>query len=406
MSGKRILTVQDLSCMGQCSLMAAVPILSACGFETCVLPTALLSNHTDAGFHGFTFRDLTGEMPGILRKWQRDENRFDALYTGYLGNAEQVGIVRNLVFPMVKKGGIKIVDPAMADNGALYTGFGRSFVRKMAELCAAADIILPNLTEACLLAGKPFLPAVQTEEEIRELAEQLAATGPETVVLTGVSLEEGKIGNAVLDRKTARSQYSFTERVPRAYPGTGDCFAAAFAGALLHGFVPAAAARTAAEFVLESLLQTAEDPEHWYGVNFERALPYLVRRVNGARPLSRAAKRAEGIRRRFLIDGSSFQNREEFFQEMTRVFTAGAGSEESEEGRLASVPAITNLDSLHDALRGGFGRHGFGEPVEILWTHFEESRKALGESFLLTVVGILLSREEEKDCILRIENEA
>lgn len=399
MSEKRILTVQDLSCMGQCSLLAAVPILSACGFETCVLPSALLSNHTDEGFHGFTFRDLTDEMPNILEKWQQDGNRFDAVYTGYLGSAEEIELVRRFVFPMVRDGGVRIVDPAMADNGVLYTGFDLKFVEKMAELCGSADIILPNLTEACFLTNTALLPAVQTKPEIEELAGRLANLGPKTVVLTGVSLEEQKIGNAVFDRETGRVQYYFTERVPKAYPGTGDCYAAAFTGALMHGFVPAAAARTAADFVLESLLQTAADPDHWYGVNFESALPYLAKRINGAEPISEAARRAAGVRRTFVIDGGNFRNQEEFYREMTRVFTAGAAGPAG-----AECPSVTNLDAFHDVLRGGFGKHGYGEPIEIVWTQFEKSRKALGEAFLLTVVSMILERDGDHDCILKIES--
>ena len=184
---KKILTVQDISCVGQCSLTVAQPIISACGVETCILPSAVLSNHTGAGFHGFTFRDLTEDIPEICSQWEKEGIRFDAVYTGYLGSVAQIALVREIMDRLLLPGGLKIVDPAMADNGSLYQGFDQPFVQKMAELCGKADIILPNLTEACFMTGMEYTSDVQTEDYVRELLSRLAALGARKVILKGIS---------------------------------------------------------------------------------------------------------------------------------------------------------------------------------------------------------------------------
>ena len=155
MEYKRILTVQDISCVGQCSLTVALPILSACGHETAILPSAVLSTHT-AGFSGYTFRDLTEDIPGICAHWVKEGIKFDAIYTGYLGTREQIADVAQVFDTLLKEGGKIIVDPAMADHGKLYSGFDMEYARAMGDLCKKADVILPNLTECCLLTGMPF----------------------------------------------------------------------------------------------------------------------------------------------------------------------------------------------------------------------------------------------------------
>ena len=149
---KRILTIQDISCVGQCSLTVALPILSAAGIETAILPSAVLSTHT-AGFKGYTFRDLTDDMPAIAAHWKSEGIRFDAVYTGYLGSARQIAYVKQIFRDLLSDGGVRIVDPAMADNGKLYPGFDLAFAEEMKSLCAEADIILPNITEACFITG-------------------------------------------------------------------------------------------------------------------------------------------------------------------------------------------------------------------------------------------------------------
>ena len=155
MSYKKILTVQDISCVGQCSLTVALPIISACGVETCVLPSAVLSTHT-AGFNGYTFRDLTEDMPVIKNHWMSEGIKFDAIYTGYLGSTKQIDYVQDLFRDVATENCIKVVDPAMADNGNLYPGFDMAFVEAMKKLCAQADYIVPNVTEACFLTGTEY----------------------------------------------------------------------------------------------------------------------------------------------------------------------------------------------------------------------------------------------------------
>ena len=270
---KRILTVQDISCVGQCSLTVALPVLSACGLETAVLPSAVLSTHT-GGFTGYTFRDLTADMPAIARHWEQTGIRFDAVYTGYLGSAGQIAYVRSIMDTLLVPGGRRIVDPAMADNGKLYAGFDGSFVEKMKELAFSADILLPNITEAALLTGMDYREEYD-ETYIRTLTEKLLAQGIRTVILTGVSYSPDTTGVAVSTQSSHR--YYRHERLNRVCHGTGDVFASSFTGLLCRGMDEFSAAGAAAEFVLECMKRT--EPEHWYGVRFEPCLVSLAERA-------------------------------------------------------------------------------------------------------------------------------
>lgn len=276
MSYKRVLTVQDVSCVGQCSLTVALPIISACGVETCILPSAVLSTHT-GGFSGFTFRDLSDDMPAIQKHWQKEGIRFDAFYTGYLGSAKQIDYVLDIFATLGEDGAVRVVDPAMADNGKLYVGFDMLYVEAMKKLCCKADILLPNITEACLLTGKEY----RTEYDrayIDELLEALTALGARTVVLTGVSYREGMTGVAVLED----GKYSYYEhkKIASGCHGTGDVYASAFVGALMHGKSTVESARIAADYTVKCIENTVGDPNHWYGVKFETALASLMQAVN------------------------------------------------------------------------------------------------------------------------------
>ncbi len=266
--------------MGQCSLTVALPIISACGVETIILPSAVLSTHT-GGFTGYTFRDLTEDIPGIMNHWKSENIRFDCLYTGYLGSITQIDYVTELKKQVVSEEGLLIVDPAMADNGSLYYGFDQAFVERMAKLCGTADVILPNITEAAFMTGSELMLENQTEEYITGLLEKLAALGAKKVILKGIGYEADKIGVAVYDCAAKDLQYYFTEKVPASSHGTGDCYAAAFTGALMQGRDELSAAKIAADFVVESIKKTIGDENHWYGVKFEKALPMLVRELNG-----------------------------------------------------------------------------------------------------------------------------
>lgn len=266
------MTVQDISCVGQCSLTVAQPILSACGIETCVLPSAVLSTHT--AFPSFFCRDLTDEMPRMAEEWKRQGIRFDAVYTGYLGSARQIGFVRDIMRDCIRPGGLKIVDPAMADNGRLYPAFDGEFVGVMRSLCAEADLILPNLTEACLLAGAEYREAYD-EDDVAGLLDRLtAAVGDRTVVLTGVSYRPDRTG--VLVRQGGTCTYYAHRRISRGCHGTGDVFASAFTGALMRGRSVVDSARLAADFTVACIENTVGDEKHWYGVKFETMLPRLI----------------------------------------------------------------------------------------------------------------------------------
>lgn len=275
MSYKRILTVQDISCVGQCSLTVALPILSACGLETCALPSAVLSTHT-GGFTGYTFRDLTDDIPGILSHWEKEAITFDAIYTGYLGSTRQIDCVSTLFRRFGGSDCVKVVDPAMADNGSLYPGFDDGYVQAMKGLCAQADIILPNLTEAALLVGGSCRDtrSIARHDYIDALLQGLRKLGCPTIVLTGVSYREGKTGVVVCDH--GEYHYYEHETLPGGCHGTGDVYASAFVGSLTRGKSVMEAARIAADFTVECIRETARLADHWYGVAFEPVLGRLI----------------------------------------------------------------------------------------------------------------------------------
>lgn len=272
MEYKKILTIQDISCVGQCSLTVALPILSACGLETAVLPSAVLSTHT-AGFSGFTFRDLTDDMPAIQAHWQKEGIRFDGMYTGYLGSTKQVGYVKNILDTMGAEGSVKIVDPAFADNGKLYPIFDDAYVEAMKTLCPSADILLPNITEASFLGGVEYRESYG-EDYILELLKAVSALGCSTIVLTGVQYAPGKTGVAVYEKGVMR--YYEHRRISKGCHGTGDVYASSFAGALLRGKSLFEAAKIAADYTVRCIENTQDDPAHWYGVKFEPVLPELM----------------------------------------------------------------------------------------------------------------------------------
>ena len=273
---KRLLTIQDISCVGQCSLTVALPVISACGIETAVLPSSVLSTHT-AGFSGYTFRDLTGDIPAILEHWKKENITFDAFYTGYV-SMEQIPLILQIMKETARNGAVKIVDPVMADNGLLYKGFASDFPAEMKKLCSCADIILPNLTEAAFLLGEEYCGASYTEEYIEGLLKRLRGIGAENVVLTGVSFEPEKLGVAVYDGSIIR--YYFHERIDASMHGTGDVYASTVVGAFCRGWSLYNAAALAADVVVESMKATLDDKDHWYGVKFEKALPYLINRID------------------------------------------------------------------------------------------------------------------------------
>ena len=272
MEYKRLLTIQDISCVGQCSLTVALPILSACGHETCILPSAVLSTHT-AGFSGFTFRDLTDDMPAIQAHWNKEGIKFNGIYTGYLGSTKQVGYVKNILDTMGTDSCVKVVDPAFADNGKLYPIFDQAYVDAMKTLCPSADILLPNITEACFLAGAEYKETYD-EAYIKALLAALSKLGCSTIVLTGVGYTPEKTGVVVYEN--GKLSYYEHRRIAKGCHGTGDVYASAFVGALLKGKSLFEAAKIAADYTVVCIENTQDDPNHWYGVKFETALPQLI----------------------------------------------------------------------------------------------------------------------------------
>ena len=272
MAYKRILTVQDISCVGQCSLTVALPILSACSIETAILPSAVLSTHT-AGFTGFTVRDLTDDIPGIRDHWVKENIKFSAIYTGYLGSTKQIDYVAQLFRDVAAEGCVTVVDPAMADNGKLYPAFDAEFVEAMKGLCGKADYIVPNITESCFLTGMEY----KTEYDrayIDEMLEKLAALGCKNVILTGVSYASGKTGVVVFEN----GSYAYYEHdfLPNSCHGTGDIYASAFVGAHVRGKSAFDAAKIAADYTVECIKETAKLDNHWYGAAFEPVLGKLI----------------------------------------------------------------------------------------------------------------------------------
>lgn len=273
---KRIITVQDISCVGKCSLTVALPILSAMEVETAVLPTAVLSAHTK--FQDVFVQDLTDQITPITDHWKKENITFDGMYTGYLSSCQQVDKVLRFAEDFKTADNWLLVDPAMGDNGRLYTGIQPELTEKMAQLCAKADVILPNITEACCLTGSPYRQQYD-RQYIEALLHALRKICKGVCVLTGVSLEPGKTGIMGVD-STGESFYYSREKLPQSYHGTGDIFASVFAGGMLRGLCWQQAAVVAADFTalcIEKTAQTGRDDR--FGVLFEKALPVLIEQL-------------------------------------------------------------------------------------------------------------------------------
>lgn len=273
MAYKRILTVQDISCVGQCSMTVALPILSACGHEACILPTAVLSTHT-GGFGKPAVMHLDAAVEPFLRHWQESGITFDAILVGYIGNVRGVQTVRNIADTLLAPDGLLIVDPAFGDHGKVYSGLDDDYVGEMEQLCRKADLILPNITEAAMFSGMEYREAPDADY-VEQLLHRLSHP---RVVLTGIGYREGETG--VVLHSEGRNVHYAHSKFGKSYHGTGDMFAASFTGALLQGKTMVDAAKIAADFVCRSIANTMENPAHWYGVKFETALPHLMRELN------------------------------------------------------------------------------------------------------------------------------
>lgn len=292
---KRVLTVQDISCVGKCSLTAAIPVISAMGIEVCPLPTAILSNHT--AFSSFSFLDLTDKIPEILNEWKKQGFHFDAIYTGYLGSIKQIDLVHKILDEFAQNDTLVVIDPCMADNGKLYTGFSQDFVQQMAKLCGRANVILPNMTEACFLVNQDYDIFTHTNESITKLMAKLLSLGANHVVLKGVDFSSDKIGVAYYSQKNNNDSRNligksiiensiddmkiyFHHRYDENFHGTGDLFASVVTGALVLKKELKEAVEIACDFIQESIECTLSNPNYnWYGVEFESALRNLSQKL-------------------------------------------------------------------------------------------------------------------------------
>lgn len=275
---KRVISIQDISCIGKCSLTVALPIISAAGVETAIVPTAVLSAHTY--FKGFTFRDLTDDMEAVRDHWKQLGFKFNAIYTGYLGSERQMDIVESYFDAFKEDGTWVIVDPAMADGGKLYCGFDEHFAKEMSKLCSKADIILPNISEAALMLGEEYPGEEADEETIKALVLRLSTLGARLSVITGVNLSDGTFGFIGYDSEKKEFFKYGTKKIPMKSHGTGDVFASAFTGALVNEFSVYDALCIAADFTskcIEDSFNSEEKIE--YAVNFELELPYYISRL-------------------------------------------------------------------------------------------------------------------------------
>lgn len=276
---KRIAAIHDISGFGKCSLTVALPIISAAGIEVSVIPTAVLSTHT-GGFTGFTYRDLTEDILPVVGHWCALGLEFDALYSGFLGSFEQVDIMEQVFERLRGENTLVMVDPVMADNGELYKIFPEDFPDGMRKLCAHADIIVPNMTEAALLTGQEYREGPYARQYIEEMLIKLAALGPRRVVLTGVYFDEVSLGAAAYDKQTENVAYALSQRIEGCYHGTGDVFASVLLSAVLKGFSLAESAQIAADFTVQSIERTQKaGTDVRFGVNFEEGLPALCARL-------------------------------------------------------------------------------------------------------------------------------
>ena len=271
---KRVLTIQDISCLGKCSLTIALPVISALGAETVILPTAVLSTHTM--FKNFTCKDLSDQIEPIAAHWKAEGVHFDAIYTGYLGTREQIGQVKQIFHDFRGEKTTVIVDPVMADNGKLYPAFDMAYVEENKTLCAEADIVVPNITEASLMTGMEYR-GTYGEDYIRQLLLKTSELGACISVITGVSLSEGKTGFMGYDRETGEFKLYQNRRINAVYHGTGDLFSSTFVGELMKGLPWEEAMRIAADYTARTIEVTLENPEKpWYGVDFEATIPELL----------------------------------------------------------------------------------------------------------------------------------
>ena len=276
---KRAIALHDISCVGRCSLTVALPVLSAAGLNTAVVPTALLSTHTGE-FTGYTHLDLSNQLMPIARHLATLGLHFDAFYSGYLASGAQVDEVLEMIGLLCDGRTHIFVDPAFGDHGRMYSLMDESIPRQMRRLCARARTIVPNLTEAAFLLDEPYPGKHVTREAVCGLCRGLRALGPENVVITDVAFGPGQTGVALLAPGMAEPAFLFRPRFDDVFYGTGDVFASLLLGALMNGHPLEAAVGIALDITHESIRVTLNGGEPLrYGVQFEKVLPQYWARL-------------------------------------------------------------------------------------------------------------------------------
>lgn len=274
MATKRVLAIHDMCSFGRCSLTAALPVISSMGIQVCPFPTALFSNNLTYG--DFTFTDFTPYMNGFMDKWQQLGFTYDGIYSGFLADAGQISIVRDAIRRFAGSSTLIVVDPAMADNGALYPVFKPDMVQEMKKLAADATVITPNYTEACFLLDKPYADAAPDRDELLSIVKALTAMGPKQVVITSVPAADGDIKVAAFDAATESLTERTTPRIPFSTCGTGDLFASVLTGSLLQGKSLDEAMKKAMTFVSYAIDYTYRSgSDYREGVQVEPCLPKL-----------------------------------------------------------------------------------------------------------------------------------
>lgn len=277
---KKIALINDLSCVGRCSLSVAMPIISACGFESIPLPTGILSAHTE--FDGYVCEDFTDKLTPFTEHWKNLGVRFDCICTGYLASLEQAEKIKRFLLDFKKSDTILIVDPVMGDNGRFYSRIDESFISEMRFLCSLADVILPNVTEAQMLCGDDFTEPPYSHSQISELLMKLSQTGAKRIVVTGIESEShpGQIGCAIYDAFGGNANLFFSPKTEGNFPGSGDVFAASFAASFMSGKSFADSVQIAMGFTGESVAKTElAGTERRYGLQFETQIPNLIKAV-------------------------------------------------------------------------------------------------------------------------------
>jgi pyridoxine kinase len=275
---KRVATIQDISGFGKCSLTVALPILSAAGISTCIMPTAVLSSPTGSFAH--TYRDLTSDLPLYVQKWKDVGLTFDAIYSGFLGSFEQLETVGDFITAFRKKDTLVLVDPVMADCGKLYSTFKPDFAVGMRKLCEKADIIVPNVTEAAFLLGESYRDGPYEKSYIEHLLKELSKLGPKSIVLTGIYFDNEKLGAACYDTEKCTVQYALSKKIEGFYSGTGDVFASVLLASMLNQKTLFESCEIAAEFVKNGISSVKEcGGDRRFGINFESELPWLIKKL-------------------------------------------------------------------------------------------------------------------------------